>query len=224
MVVPTYLQPPPHHSLPSIVLERYHSTSYVCVTDDIEPDQPCVNAAPSSRVPLVYKIHCVQESLPRTWIQHTFKSAKIDKTSLEDEHDTEADYSGSFGATNSAPQQLGPTPPGTWYSPTVTAKERKFTGSNATFAAVPTYNPNTLLNWSDVVAFGSEAIQPPATTKRLEADVPHSILVTIITNKDILNALMPNCPDFPTRSLLSLHVRQLSVLLSAILKASSRRC
>lgn len=144
------------------------------------------------------QVHCLQESLPRTWIQQTFKSAKIDKTSLEDEHDTEADYSGSFSATNSAPQQLGPTPPGTWYSPTVTAKERKFTGSNATFAVVPTYNPNTLLNWSDMVAFGSEAIQPPATTKGLEADVPYSILVTIMKNEDILDALMLNCPDFPT--------------------------
>lgn len=71
----------------------------------------------------------------------------------------------------------------------------------APFSKVPVSGPNTRVKWSDVVTFGSEALQARATTTRsLKTKVakPFSILHSIIKHEDILDLLMLNCPDFPT--------------------------
>lgn len=106
---------------------------------------------------------------------------------------------GSSGAVISVLQPYSSTSSGTCDSTAVIPQKKTVNAPSATFSAVR--SPGLQLcyvKWSDVAAFGSKAFQPRATEEILEVAMPYNILVTIMRHEDILDALMLNCPDFPT--------------------------
>ena len=82
----------------------------------------------------------------------------------------------------------------------VTPQNRILAQPSPTSLRCPRWSPtggDTGTKWSDVVAFGCEAVQG-ATTNPTNNDIPPSVFASIVEHRDILDALMLNCPDFPT--------------------------
>lgn len=128
----------------------------------------------------------------------TSPATENDKPNLRDEHDTDVKAVGSSAATTSASQPSTSTSPEIYNSTVVTSQEKSVTRRNAMSSALPTSGPDIHVQWSDVAAIGSKALQPRAIKKDLEITMPYSILVAIMKNVDILDELMLSCPDFPT--------------------------
>ena len=123
---------------------------------------------------------------------------EVDDTSSGDESASHPKPSALSGTVTSALQPSGSTLSSTCNSTFVNPLERTVTGLSATSSIVPTVGPNAHVERSDMAGFGSEAFQPDATAKDPEIAIPSTILVKILENVDILDALMLNCPDFPT--------------------------
>ncbi len=123
---------------------------------------------------------------------------EVDNTSSRDEHDADTKSLASSGTATSALQPSGSTISSTCNSTFVNPLERAAAGLSATSSNVPTDGPNAHVERSDMAASGSEAFQPKATADDPEIATPSTILVKILKNVDVLDALMLNCPDFPT--------------------------
>ena len=85
----------------------------------------------------------------------------------------------------------------------VTPQNKTSTQPNPISLTFPRCSPagsDTGTKWSDVVAFGSRAVQRANTnaTTDLKNERPPSVLASMMEYRDLLDALMLNCPDFPT--------------------------
>lgn len=124
--------------------------------------------------------------------------AEVVEISPGDEYDTNAKSLRLSGASNPVPQPSASMTSGICNSTAVAPQQKLTTRTSATFLAVPTLRLNTQARWSDVVALGSEAFRLQASTKEPDVAMPYNILVAIMKNADVFDALMLNCPDFPT--------------------------
>lgn len=125
-------------------------------------------------------------------------TTKVDQISSEDERNNEVKSLGSSGAASPGVSPSASTSSGIRNSNVVTPQEDIVTEPSATLSAVPIPGAYTHVKWSDLAAFGSQAFQQRATTKDPEVAMPYSIVATIIKYPDLLDALLLNCPDFPT--------------------------
>lgn len=108
--------------------------------------------------------------------------------------------------------------------PLPTPQEKIVTGLGASCSNLPTVGSNAHVKSSDVIAFGSKALQPRVTTKDPKVASTYIFLVQITKNEGILDVLILNCQTSQPFSVLSLHVRQPSVPSNNPRKALLRRC
>ena len=123
----------------------------------------------------------------------------------QSEHDNHVDHLPLSDEVTPVWQPPASTIPETRDSLFASTQGRAFTPPSETISetivtdssGVPSPSPSVSPKWSNAAALGVTAWETKTVTS-LENSVPRSILISIMEHADILDALMLNCPDFPT--------------------------
>ena len=142
-------------------------------------------AVHGSRVPLPPRVASLDEESTSS------HDPEVDQLGvrLRDDHGTNAVYVRSSSAGTSVQQLYASTSTGIRNSTVIAPQQVSITKPTAAFSG---HSPRIHVKWSDVAALGSEAFRIKAII------VPFNVLPAIMKNADVLDALMLNCPDFPT--------------------------
>ena len=125
------------------------------------------------------------------------------QTNASGEDDKGVNSLGPSVRVKSVLQPSASTLSGIYDSLVVTPQNNPLAQPNPISLTFPRRSPagsDTGTKWSDVTAFGSRAVQRANTnaTTDLKNELPPSVLASMMEYRDLLDALMLNCPDFPT--------------------------
>lgn len=149
-------------------------------------DSNAIEGVFGSRVPLPPRIASLDELSTSSY------DPELDQLGPRNNHGIDAVYVRLSSAGTSVQQLCVSTCTGIRESTITSPRQGSISKPDATLSAVSARSPRIHVNWSDVAALGSEAFRLRAIT------VPFDILPAITRNADVLDALMLNCPDFPT--------------------------